>query len=139
MAYTTYSEFLLRLGQLHVTGVTRRYLLTETPPASLNTADLPAMWVQEPKGEAEVISGGGGGRATWQTFNGRLIVATCPAAQSTLATAFNAAVTMMDSVVYALQGSNLADSATTWELRMADVTVAGVVYWAVIAEVHAKG
>ncbi len=131
---TTYAAFIDALEALAITGVTKTF---QGPPASLDTADLPARWVQLPKGSDKLLtyqtSGG------WPTLTADLVVALSPNAQDTQAGNFAAQVAMLDAVNAALRGANITKSGLTWEIRAGGVKVAGVDYWAVIATVTGKG
>ncbi len=134
---TTYTEFLTRLGDMRIAGVTRRFGLGQTPPASLNAGELPASWVQLPEADHEAYSFGGG--ATWPTFRAQLIVAVLPTAANTLGDSFDKTVAMMDAVRDALENATLAKSAIAWQMKQAVVIVAGAEYWAIVADIVASG
>lgn len=134
---TTFVGFLTSLGYLNITGVTRRFGYTETPPASLNAGELPASWAQLPEGDPQPVMFGGG--PNWIAFNVQLVVAVVPTEHSTRAEAYQACAAMMDAVASALHDARLAKSVTTGTIAQKFVTVAGVEYWAVVADVRASG
>ena len=134
---TTYTSFLTALAKLSVSGVTRRYEMGDTPPASLNAGELPAQWVQRPGGDAEPVMFDPA--TAWPTFSAQLIIAVQPVAQSTGPQIFSAMVTLIDALITALDGADLAESAPSWTIRDARITVAGTDYWGVVAEVKADG
>ena len=131
---TTYADFIDALEALAITGVVKTF---QGPPASLDTADLPARWVQMPKGKEPLLTFQTAGG--WPTLTADLVVAIGPNAQDTQAANFAAQVTMLDAVAAALRGADLTKAKHTWEIRAGGVKVAGVAYWAVIATVTGKG
>ena len=130
---TTYSQFLSALAALPVEGVNRRY---QTPPLSLNRADLPAQWVQAGDGESAAITLDGG---QWPLFRAQLIIAVEALAQSVLFDSYGQAIEMMDNVHTALTQARLAKSRTVWHISLSSLSVADVEYLAVIAAVEASG
>ncbi len=99
---TTYSQFIAGLSSLAVSGVTAVF---PHPPEALNTADLPAMWVQLPRGQdAPLTFQANGG---WPTLRADLVVAIAPVAQGIQAENFAATVAMMDAVADALQNADI--------------------------------
>ena len=133
---TTYANFVTNLGDLSVTGVTRK---RDEPPASLNTADLPTMWVQFPIGEEGPITLAAHGG--WPTFKAQLVVAYEAVGQNTQAANFSGTVAMMDNVASALRTAvgTVVKGKITWTIHQGSVTVAGNDYWAVIADVEGHG
>ena len=138
---TTYTSFVTDLAALTITGVTRKYVMGETPPASLNAAEMPAMWVQAPSGASDPTA-----FCTtddWPRFKAQLVIAMMPDSLSNMAIVWQDCVTMMDNVVAALgaegTGQMLARSGTSWNMRLGTVTVAGAAYWAVVVDVTAEG
>lgn len=135
---TTYATYVANLGDLSITGVNRAY---DEPPKALNTADLPASWVQLPEGEE--------GPLTFQTHGGwpilraDLVVALEAVGQERQAQNFSDTVTMMDSMSTALRGvtvgSTLGKGPINWTMRQAIIPVADVDYWAVVASVEGYG
>jgi len=131
---TTYAEFLNGLSALSVEGVARPF---DHPPASLNASDLPAMWVQLPRGDDRPIAFQRG--AYWATLRADLVVAVAAVAQGTQEENFAATVAMMDAVSAALRDADLSAGPQRWTIRQDVVEVAGVAYWAVVAEVEGGG
>lgn len=132
---TTYTAFVTALEALTVTGVTRKF--SQGQPNTLNTADLPAQWVDLPRGESVPATCAGD---MTRTLTADLIVALEPVAQNQRPTNFDATVTMLDSLHTALDAADLGtDSTPGWISRLAIVTVNTVDYWAVITEVTALG
>jgi hypothetical protein len=132
---TTYTAFVTALEALTVTGVTRKF--TQGQPNSLNTADLPAQWVDLPRGESVPATCAGD---MTRTLAADLLVALEPVGQNQRPTNFDATVTMLDSLHTALDAADLGTDATpSWISRLQIVTVNTVDYWAVITEVTALG
>jgi hypothetical protein len=132
---TTYTAFVTALEALTVTGVTRKF--TQGQPNSLNTADLPAQWVDLPRGESVPATCAGD---MTRTLTADLLVALEPVGQNTRPTNFDACVTMLDSLHTALDAADLGTDATpSWTSRLVFVTVNTIDYWAVSTEVTALG
>ncbi len=139
---TTYAQFCATLLAMAPTGVTRVFALGETPPASLNAADLPAMWLQAPSADHDIMTLQSG--AHWPHYTAQIVVAVLPTAQGqTLGKAFQDTLTIADNLVTALAAVRPTGTTTgskpRWTLRTGFVTVASNDYWAVIAEVTASG
>ncbi len=134
---TTYTQFVSNLANMTIAGVTRKYGWGNTPPASINSADIPVSWVQLPEGDHRPVTFAGG--SNWGTFQADLIVVVLPTVHATLAEAFQATVTLMDAVRDALHNTRLADSRTTWTLRQGVVALGKMEYWAVLAHVTSTG
>ena len=132
---TTYAAFIDSLEALVVTGVTRRY--TSGAPSSLNTADLPAQWVELPSGTITPAYADGG---IQRTMTAALVIAVEPVGQNTRPANFAACVTIIDNVHTALDA--WADPLTgppSWVSRLAYVPVNTVDYWAIVTEVSGLG
>ena len=135
---TTYRAWIDFLETLAPTGVVKFF--TAGPPASLNTADLPAQWLELPHGENRPACAGaeGGDRTLYADH----IVAFEPVAQNTQAVNFDACVTMLDSVDSALAGvvsTSPLLGPMTWRSRLAIVTVANVAYWSIVTSIEGLG
>ncbi len=135
---TTFTDFVTALSNMWPAGVQRVFKLGETPPAALNDADLPAMWVQLPTGEHSVMTFQSG--LHWPSFKAQVVVAVIASAQGmSLGTSFKKALEVTDSLVLALSAVRPAQSKPVWTMRTGGVNVAGIDYWAVIADVTASG
>ena len=131
---TSYETFIEALTDLTVTGITRTF--TE-PPNSIGSADLPAMWPGLPSGEEIPMTFQTAGG--WPTLTCDLIVAVEAVAQDTQSANFSATVEIMDNLSSALRLASIGRAALTWTITAnAQVQVAGVTYWAVIATVSGK-
>jgi hypothetical protein len=135
MAPTTYAAFVDGLEALTVSGVTRVF---QGPPAALNTADLPAMWCQAPRGEegAMTFLPGTGG---WPSLVVDLLIATEPVGQSIQASNFALQVQLLDALATALRGADIGRAPLSWSIRAVQITVAGNAYWGVSATVTGRG
>ena len=133
---TTYANFIANLGDLTITGVNRLY---NEPPLSLNTADLPAQWVQFPIGEEDALTFGVHGG--WPSFTAQLIIAYEPVAQNLHPANWSGVITLMDSTVTALRNAvgTVAKGKLRWSINPTVVTVGSIDYWAVTAEVTGYG
>ena len=134
MAITTYATLVSDLGTLAVSGVTRKY---GKPPSKLNTADLPASWVQLPTGEegAMTYQTAGG----WPMLQAELVIAVAPTGGSLTGANFDSMVTMLDNLSTALRGLRTGKAQNTWRIDTVIVTVAGIDYWGIVARVTARG
>ncbi len=130
----TYASFIDAIEALSVTGITRTF---QGPPSSLNTTDLPAMWVQQPDGEEEPLSFGAAGG--WITLRADVLVAIEPVAQSIQEANFANQVTMLDNLASALRGADIGKAQHTWSIRGVTITVGGTTYWGAAARVTGRG
>lgn len=134
---TTLTAFVTALGDLTVTGVSRAY---DEPPTGLNDADLPSMWVQLPQSEeaALTLDGVGG----WPVLRAQLIIAYQASAQGTQSANWSGTLAMLDALAAAFHGTapgTLGKGKISWSIRPGQVNVAGIDYWAVIADVEGNG
>ena len=137
MAITTYATFLSGLGDISVTGVNRAL---DHPPASLNTADCPVMWVDVPEGEEGPLTHSGEGG--WPTLRGEIVIAIEAVGQATQVENWDALVAMFDYLSTALRGvtrGTLCQSHLTWDISKQIRPVAGTEFWAVVATVEGNG
>ena len=132
---TTYVAFVNALEAVSITGVTRQF--TQGQPNSLNTADLPAQWVDLPRGESVPATCIGD---MTRTLTADLIVAIEPVGQNQKPTNFDAVVTMLDSIHTALDAATLGTMAHPgWNSKLVILTVNTIDYWGVQTEVSALG
>jgi hypothetical protein len=130
----TFRDFVDTLEAVTVTGVTRHY--TQGVPASLTDADLPAKWVQFPRGtEGALVFGEHGGR---QTLSCDIVIAVVSTAQSIQGENFDLTVDLMDNLMTALLAMGLCDFKSRWSsnIRQTVVQVAGFDYWAIVCTVE---
>lgn len=138
---TTFRSFVDALEALSITGVNKTY--PKGPPKSLNAADLPAQFVQLPRGdEGATVFGEFGG--VFSTFTAELIVAVNAVGLGEGPYInFDDTVDMMDNVSTALGSVASCDVISktkhSWTIRQGIVAVAGNDFWAVIATVTGNG
>jgi len=134
---TTLRSFVDNLEALVVAGVSYRY--PSGPPAAPPNI-LPCQYVRFPNlDEGQLVFGEGGG---WPVLRATLVILEEAVPQDAQRRNFDRTVDMCDSVRAALQGcirNTLADSKPTWRISTGVDTVGGQAYWAVVAEVEAKG
>jgi len=131
---TTYANFVKSLGDLAISDV---YYRLDEPPVMLN--DLPAQWVQFPTGtEGAMTFDAHGG---WPTFTAQLIVAYEAIGQGSQKANFAGTVGMMDNVADALRAAvgTVVKGKLTWIMRIGEVLVGEISYWAVITDVTGHG
>lgn len=138
---TTFRSFVDALEALNVEDVARAY--KQGPPKSLDTEDLPAMWVQMPRG-AEQASVFGEFRGVFSSFQADLVVAVAAVGQAEEPFRnFDDTVDMMDNLAAGLGAVTacgvISKSKHHWRIRQTEVKVAGVAYWAVVARVEGNG
>ena len=133
---TTYVNFLTNLGNLTVTSVKRAF---DEPPQSLNTADLPALWVELPTGEEgpHTMQAHGG----YPTYRANLVVAVEAAGQSRQPERWSDCATMMDNVATALRGAvkTVVRGQLNWSIALETIPVAETDYWSIVATVEGYG
>jgi len=137
MTITTMTVFVDALEALTVTGVIKTY---EGPPRSLQTANLPAFWVQIPHGEETAMTFGTHGG--WPTLIADVVIAYEPVAQNLQDANFEATITQLDNLNAALRAAGATDlgkSFIEWTIRQDMIMVAENYYWAVIATITARG
>ena len=135
MAYITMNAFVDGLEALVVSGVVRSY--THGPPSgAAGVGDCPAMFVHLPAMTgAPLVFGEGGGNGT---LSAQVIILVEPVAQSRNPENFDAGVDMMDALEDALRGAECAiGKIASWNIRLTELEVAGIAYWAVIAQIEA--
>lgn len=130
--------FVNGLEAMTVTGVTRNH--TQGQPSSLNTADLPALWVDMPRADAVPSTSAGG--SLDRTLTADLVVAIEPVGQNRRPTNFDAVTSMMDALHTALVTFNQTrtiDGQLTYAMKLAYLTVNSVDYWAVVTTISGLG
>jgi len=135
MATTTLRTFVDNIEALSVTGVTTDF--TQGPPTKLETAQLPAKWVDRVGGnEAPLVFGGTAGNST---LYGTLYIAVGPVAQSTQGSNFDLAVDIYDNLMTALRAVTTrcwpGGYKATFQPRVTNIAVGEVMYWAVVMDI----
>lgn len=131
---TTYAGFVSGLAGLGVSGVATAL---SYPPAALNTADLPVMWVQLPRGESGALTFQA--NDGWPTLRADVVIAVEAVGQEQQAGNAAAAMALMDALAMALGSADICRGPLSWAIRQGIVEVAGISYWAVIAQVEGRG
>jgi hypothetical protein len=135
---TTYRAWIDYLETLAPAGVVKKF--AAGPPSALSTAELPAQWLELPRGENRPARAGaeGGDRTLFADH----VVALEPVGQATQGVNFDACVTMLDSIDSALVGTLSTSPLTgpmTWKSRLAIVTVANTNYWSIVTSIEGLG
>ena len=137
MSITSYWDFIDNIHSLNVSGVKTQI---KYPPQDVNGEDLPLQFVHLPESpdELPITFDGGGG---WPTLQAQLVVLVEPVVGDTQKRNYDDAVRMMDNVAAALRSAEcgLAKSAPRWAIRLTTVAVGEIVYWAVTADIEARG
>ena len=134
---TTMTAYVNALEALSITGVTKTY---QGPPRKLETADLPAAWVQLPTGEEGALTFGTHGG--WPTLTAELVIAYEPVAQNMQEPNFQNTITQLDNLNTALRAvepTGLGKSHIEWTIRQDMVIVNNEPYWAVVATITGRG
>ena len=139
---TTYREFVDSIEALVIVGVAKQYEVAR--PDSLNTSDLPAQWVQFPRGDEGVptVFGESGNRmGGWPTMIAELVIAVEAVGQSTGPENFDLCVDFMDNISDTLRANDcgISVSKITWSIILTVRAVARVNYWSVVTTITGKG
>lgn len=134
----TILDFVTSLGGITITGVNRIY---DSPPLSLNDADLPAQWIQKPRVTDDVSRTFSQHGQLWATLEAQLIVACKAVSQSVQESNWEDTIEMMDNAWAAMAGSGdlFVRGKVTYIINQGIVTVAGIDYWSIIVEVIGHG
>ena len=139
MSPTTLTNWYTNLGDIAVSGVTRAF---DYPPTSLNSTDLPALWVQTPSAdEGPMTFGNHGG---WPTLRAQIVIAVRSFVEGVQSVNYAAALTMADAMLTALRAVDvtllsLGKARLTWTVSIGKVTVNETDYWAVITDIEGAG
>ncbi len=130
---TTYASFVADLLALDVAGVARVYT---HPPASLATADLPALFPMPLSGESGPAAFGGSDRA--RALRGDVCIALAPVMQDTPDANYAAQVALLDALDAALQAlDQAANYQVRWTLAARLLTLGNTQYHGLVASVTA--
>lgn len=133
---TSYAAFTTALAALSITGVKRKFT---APPASVDTADLPAIWPGLPSAiEPQMTFATPGG---WPAMKCDLVVALEPVVQNTQSANYAATVAMLDTLSGVLRtpANHIGRGPMTWTITAnVQINVSGNLYWAVIATVEVR-
>lgn len=136
-----FADYVANVAAVAVAGVARDYGLE--PPASLNTADLPAKFLRLPvEGRSRfALAVDGADRHGTGLMTIEVVVAMEPIVQDFPEPIFTRTTAMVDAITKAYLKADVALSwpeAVSVQVR-ADVVVAGIAYWAVVASIRARG
>ena len=129
----TNAAWVTALTGMTITGTTRRYTY---PPESVETADLPAWFVQLPGGEMPGWTVSCTNRN--KTRSAQVIIVTEPVAQGTNSQNFGALPALMDALENALDALTVYNFMQYDLSAAATVEIAGIVYWAIVANVRGR-
>ena len=133
-AITTFATFTSSLAALSVTGVKRKFT---HPPASVGTADLPAMYPGLPGGDSAPVVFSG--NDFWPILRCDLIVVVEPVAQNTQSANYDNTITILDGLLTALRNADIGRAKLEWAINAnVQIVIADVTYWAVIATVEGR-
>ena len=129
-------EFAENIAALAIPGVVRDYGLA--PPMSLSTAGLPAKYLSSARGTGAPIVFCEGEGSKMMVLS--VIIAIEPHVQSIPEANKRNTLQMMDDAYVEIMEADLALSrVVNLEIRQDIVPMAGVEYWAVVAEITARG
>lgn len=133
---TTLTTFITNLAAITVTGVKSKYAY---PPIKLDDGQLPAQWPQMPEIEENPLTFQAFGG--WPILRAQLVIVYRPVAQSIQSTNFSDSLSAVDNLDTALRAAvgTFCKGKVTWKARPANITLAGVEYWAAVADVEGYG
>lgn len=131
----TMRAFVDGLEAITVVGVVRGYD-QGSPSGATSTADLPAMFIYQPRidGATRKVFGsqGGGG-----SLRAQLIILVEPVAQSVQGENFDDAVGFVDALETELKGAPCTiGGVLSWSIRIGEFALTKQTYWAVIADIQ---
>lgn len=131
---TGYAGFFNAIRDMVIVGVNvnKKY-----PPKSMDSADLPASWVELPEGNDSPITFNRG--TTWPKYQAELTIAIKPFSQGEIPDIMPTALALMDNLALALSGLDASKSALSWSIYPTMVAVGNVDYWAVTATISGAG
>ena len=136
-----FSTYVTGLAGVAVADVERDYGMA--PPMQLSTADLPAKFLRLPVGGRSrfTLAVEGADRHGTGMMTCEVVIAMEPIEQNQPEPNFVSTTAMVDAVTKAFVKADVALSwpeAVSVQVR-ADVIVAGIAYWAVVASIQARG
>src|SRR5512137_1969450 len=127
MTITTYTAFVAALMDLTVTDVIRYF---DEPPASIGSADLPAMFPMLPRGSEApftFVSQGG-----WPSVFVDIVIAVEAVGQGTQPQNYAAMLDIMDHLSTALRAASIGRAKLNWTINAnVNIAVGETNYWAV--------
>ena len=132
---TTLATFKAAIEAMDIDGVVKTY---EGPPSKLNSADLPAKWVDLPDVEETPWTAEGGGG--WPQMTLRLFVAYGAIGQNMNDIEnLKETITAMDNTLTALRSLDATKSNLTWNLRRIPLEIGNTTYWGLESEITGNG
>lgn len=133
MAFT-YAGFVAALATLSVTGVTRVY---DHPPAQIDTADLPSLYLRLPAGENQSVTL----RATrgLRQATCEVVIAVEPVLQNQNEPNFEKCIGLLDALENAIVAKALGWGIETWSMRVEVDFVGDTAYWLIVAIIQGSG
>jgi len=111
------------------------------PPASLNTADLPAKFLRIPRTTRErfafCVQGANSHGEADMTVE--VIIAFMPVVQGMPEDNFTKTCTLVDHITKTFTKADVGSTWPTVSVRVANMEVAGISYWVAVAEISAGG
>lgn len=133
MAFT-YTAYVNGVAGITIDGVTRQYT---SPPATINTADLPASYPRLPGGDNETAT------LTYGRGLHSAVVELCvvlePVRQSSNSVNYTAALTMLDAIKTALTSNASTYGIDRWGIQIEIDRIGDVDYWQIVARVEGSG
>ena len=140
MGTVTFLTFVEAVAAVKIPGIERDYGME--PPASLNTASLPAKFLRIPRTSRQrfafCVQGAHARGQAEMTVE--VIVAFMPVAQGMPEHNFTQTVTLVNDITQAyLQAEDVGSDWPTISVRIANFALGEEMYWAAVAEVSAPG
>lgn len=133
MSATTLTAFVAALRAVSVPGI-RRFL--PAPPASITTADMPALWLHAAQVKQEPSTRGA---ATWPALSAELWLIVAPVPQAKSVTAIDVGAELVDVAVGVFLAAPLAKGRPTVTARLTVLGLGDKTYWGAILSVEASG
>jgi len=136
---TTYAAWMNGLAAISVTGIVKNF--GTDAPMTLVDAQLPAMWVRFPRGEAAPLTAEGGARLG-KELRAEVVVMISPVMQGFYSDRVDEVLSMMDNLSSALADNDVGIGKNSYSIRPYVVNQEGdhqKQYTVVIAEVSATG
>lgn len=134
-----YAAFCLAVANVNVPTVVKDFRME--PPGSLSTAQLPAKFLRLPRTERErfafCVQGADAHGSGMMTVE--VVIAFLPVAQGMPEDNFTQTVGLVDHLTKTFTKADVAASWPEVSVRVVVFSVAGIDYWAAIAEVTARG
>ena len=136
---TRFSDYVKNVAGVQVVGVVRDWELE--PPGSLATADLPAKFIRVPTSTRDryVFCVGGGDYQGSGEMTVEVVIITNAVAQGLPLSNTTLTAEMADHLLHAYTQADIAMSWPSVNVRQTIFSIAGIDYWALVAQVTARG